>query len=98
MDLEVQVRPGRVAGLAHLPDDLTRDHMARGAHVLGQVVVDVAVPVVTGDVRAHAASAAVAIGDVPTHNGELGGARRSEHVVAGVKSSARAALTEVGAE
>src|SRR5206468_8764214 len=88
MDLEVQMRPGRVAGRAHLPDDLARGHVARGAHVLGQVVVDVAVPVVAGDVRAHAATAAVAKGEVAAHYRELGHAHRAVHINPGVKPTA----------
>src|SRR6266480_6717258 len=98
MDLEMQVRPGRVAGRAHLPDDLARGHVARGAHVLGQVVVDVAVPVVAGDVRAHAATAAVAEGEVAAHYRELGHAHRAVDVVPGVKPPAARAevVTERG--
>src|SRR5437016_9594999 len=99
MDLEMQMRPGRVAGRAHLPDDLARGHVARGAHVLGQVVVDVAVPVVAGDVRAHAATTAVAKGEVAAHYRELGHAHRAVHVVPGVKPPAARAevVTERGA-
>src|SRR2546423_183906 len=99
MDLEVQMRPGRVAGRAHLPDHLARGHVARSAHVLGQVVVDVAVPVVAGDVRAHAATAAVAKGEVAAHYRELGHAHRAVDVDPGVKPSAARAevVTERGA-
>src|SRR6478672_1435442 len=39
VDLEMQVRPGRVARRAHPADDLARAHVARGPYVLGQVVV-----------------------------------------------------------
>src|SRR2546421_3711862 len=96
MDLEVQMRPGRVAGRAHLPDDLARGDVARGADVLGQVVVDVAVPVVAGDVRAHAATAAVPKGEVAARYRELGHAHRAVHVDPGVEPPA--ARAEVVAE
>src|SRR5262245_47898612 len=80
MDLEVQVRPGGVPGRAGLADDLAGGDVAGRADVLREVVVDVAVAVVAGDVRTHPAAAAVAVGDVAVHDGELGRSGGGEHV------------------